>query len=212
MLALQAQPAEDHSLEFKPATSVPLKHSRQDVNLAAEEAEGARAGRLQGSRAVTCGQQVQGSPHVGLPAVAFPADHLGAHPVRRAGDRADPCPRHADRLQPLAGPKVPQLHVASRVTQDVGTWSEAQNEASCVQAAQLLDLQNDIQPQRAELMARLLPHQASGDLLNITALIQAADKPIANGCKWEKLQGKTQGSEGGREMRAESAPALLQCL
>lgn len=76
---------------------------------------------LQESCEVMYGQQVKGSPHVRLPPVAFPADHLRAHPVRSARDGTDACPRHTDCLQPFAGPKVPKLHIPSRVTENIGT-------------------------------------------------------------------------------------------
>ena len=51
-------------------------------------------------------------PDVSFPPVALSTDHLGAHPVRGAGHRADAGARHADGLQPLAGTKVSELHVA----------------------------------------------------------------------------------------------------
>lgn len=61
-------------------------------------------------------------PDISLPAVALSTDHLRAHPVGGAGDRADAGARHADGLQPLAGTKISKLHVARGIPQDVGPW------------------------------------------------------------------------------------------
>lgn len=111
------------------------------MNLDIQMTEGVCLIQLQESCEVMYGQQVKGSPHVRLPPVAFPADHLRAHPVRSARDGADACPRHTDCLQPFAGPKVPKLHIPSRVTENIGTWTETRNEDSCFHAIQLLDPQ-----------------------------------------------------------------------
>lgn len=61
-------------------------------------------------------------PHVSFPSVAFSADHLRAHPVRRSRDGFNPGPRHADGLDTFAGPKISKLHISSRISQNIGTW------------------------------------------------------------------------------------------
>lgn len=66
-------------------------------------------------------------PDVSLPAVALSADHFRAHPVGSAGHRADAGARHADGLQPLAGAKISELHVARWIPQDVGTWVDMEH-------------------------------------------------------------------------------------
>lgn len=70
---------------------------------------------------------LQLSPDIGLPAVALSTDHLRAHPVGGTGHRADACARHADGLQPFAGTKISQLHVARWIPEDVGTWEPGVN-------------------------------------------------------------------------------------
>lgn len=93
-------------------------------------------------------KKVNPSPYVCFSSIALSADHLWAHPVRCASDRADACSRHTDCLQPFAGPKVPKLHIPSRVTENIGSWTKERrgkkkrkNRDRCFHAIQLLDLQ-----------------------------------------------------------------------
>lgn len=73
-------------------------------------------------------EQSNFSPDVGFSSVTLAADHLWTHPIGCASDRTDAGPRHADCLQPFAGPKVPKLHIASRVPENIGSWEGGRKE------------------------------------------------------------------------------------
>lgn len=51
-------------------------------------------------------------PDISLSPISFPINHFRAHPVGGASDRLNACARHADGLDPLAGPEVTKLHIS----------------------------------------------------------------------------------------------------
>lgn len=123
--------------------------SRQNLNLDVRMTEGICLILLQKSCKLIYGQKVKASPYVCFSSIAFSADHLRAHPIWRASDRADACSRHTDCLQPFAGPKVPKLHIPSRVTENIGSWTktkELRQLFSCNPAVGSAAYRADIQP------------------------------------------------------------------
>lgn len=115
---------------------------------------------FQKSRKRIYGQKVEASPYVCFSSIAFSADHLRAHPIWCASDRADACSRHTDCLQPFAGPKVPKLHIPSRVTENIGSWTKTKEWRqlfSCNAAVGSAASRADIQPRNTHAHGMAFP-------------------------------------------------------
>lgn len=161
MLTLKAQPAAGHVLSSNQLLHFALNFwSRQNHNLDIQRTECMCSISLQKRCKLTYGQKVRASPYISFSSIAFSADHLRAHPVRCARDRADACSRHTDCLQPFAGPKVPKLHIPSRVTENIGSWTrnkEWRQLFSCNPTVGSAADGADIQPRNTMLMGWLFP-------------------------------------------------------
>lgn len=151
----KAQPAAGHVLSSNQLHQLALNFwSRQNLLLDIWTTECICLILLQKSCKLIYGQKVKASPYVRFSSIAFSADHLWAHPIWRASDRADACSRHTDCLQPFASPKVPKLHIPSRVTENIGSWTknkEWRQLFSCSPAVGSAAYRADIQPRNTHV-------------------------------------------------------------